>query len=291
MSLLAILIALSIDRFWESVENIRRVRWFFGYRAWLQARLAQRSLWDGLIGLMLTLAPPLIVVGLLQAVLVGWLAFFGFIFAVFALVWALGPKDLEREVQAITAAWERGDDMTARLKAEAFLETPVPQDGATMATAVIDGVLIQALERMTAVLFWFVILGPFGAVLYRLTTSLRKEPTGYVAYDGAAVVLHGILNWVPARVTALGYAVTGNFVDALQGWRTGAVSLKPWWAGNSDVLVSAGRGALSLRAWLIAEPTVEGWANQIQAALALVWRTVIFWLIVLGVITLTYWAA
>lgn len=291
MSLLAILLALSIDRFWESVENVRRFQWFYQYKAWLQARVGERSLWDGAGGPLLTLLLPLLVVALLQMMLVGWLALFGFLFAVAVLVWALGPKDLEREVQAITSAWERGDEETARSKAEAFVEGSLPQGGAAMATAVINGVLSEAVERIMAVLFWFVILGPLGAVLYRLVNLLHKSASGYAGFDASAVMLHGILNALPARLTALGYAVTGNFVEALQGWRSGVVTLQAWWARAKDVLVYAGHGALSLRAWLVAEPTVEGWTNQIQAALALVWRTVIFWLLVLGVITLTYWAA
>ena len=78
-------------------------------------------------------------------------------------------------------------------------------------------ILHIANERIFATIFWFVVLGPFGAMLYRLISELSKQ----IDFDELAEFskfIHAIMAWIPARMLAAGYALTGNFDGAYHAY-------------------------------------------------------------------------
>lgn len=302
MKLIALLIGLVVERLATQLFHLREFRWLdrvidFGFRQ--VARLAN---W-----------PPIIPVALLVAVLVlpVWLvmlslgdALFGFpylIVAVVVLFFSLGPRDIGEEVDEYCAALEAGDEERIRTTAKALLEREVPADSLERSAEVEQAVCVQANNRLFAVVFWFVLLGPLGAWLYRVTDLVRRRAVFRAGRDehddgaatlvvGAASDLHGWLAWVPARLSAIGYAMAGNFDSALAVWRAPFPATAEAIHERSDyLLASVGSGALGMQVG----PEEADLARATRGALAarrLVFRTLIIWAAVIAAMTLYGWA-
>ncbi len=288
MTLIAILISLLLERLLSQLESLREPAWFERYARWLRERLrAGGELWEGAAGVVAVLLPLVVVVALVQGLLgLVLLGLPGFIFNVVVLLYCLGPRTLDSQVDALTMALESGDEETARRYAFELLGEE-PPSGRALPGVVTDAVLVRANERLFAVLFWFLILGGVGAALYRGGWVLRERLAGDDAFGEAARRLQGILDWIPARLVAVGYALTGSFEDALAGWRAYQDELAERFADTSiGTLVCTGNGALRL------DPSAggDGDAETIHAANGLVWRTLIVWLTVIALITLAGWA-
>jgi AmpE protein len=284
MTLIAILIGIVIDRFYQALPALRQYRYFHEYAAWMRERLRKEP-WNGALGLLILLLPPLLLVALLQALLDdGLWSLLGLLFGIAVLVFTLGPRDLPQDVDDYCAV--REDDEARRAIARGF-QPELPEDADTRVCdeAVLRGVLVGAHDRWFAVIFWFALLGPLGAVLYRAVEQLSRRPE--VNEFGTTVQqLHGVLGWVPARLMVVAYALSGHFEQTMQAWRavppdTGAI------ARHSDaVLQAAGEGALCAQK----EECLETESvSLIRSAMGLVWRTLLIWLAVIAVMILAGW--
>ena len=210
-----------------------------------------------LISIVLVLPVALVTVALVDRL-------FGFphlLLAVVVLFFSLGPNDIGEDVNEYCEALEDGDADRIDQTARALIEGDVPSDTLERIHCVEQAVYIQANNRLFAVIFWFVLLGPLGplgAWSYRVTDLVRRRavfnaargdeaaPTS-VAVRDAAVMLHGWLAWIPARLTALGYAVAGHFDAALSAWRTPADAPPQTPSEGSEALLArVGTAALAL---------------------------------------------
>ncbi len=117
-----------------------------------------------------------------------------------------------------------------------------------IARATIESTLENGSDALFAPLFWFLLAGAPGALFYRLVNTLDamwgyKTPR-YRYFGWAAARLDDVLNFIPARLTALTYAVAGKFVNAMQCWFTQAGQCA---SPNAGPVMAAGAGALALR--------------------------------------------
>ncbi|MEW6354255.1 MAG: regulatory signaling modulator protein AmpE [Pseudomonadota bacterium] len=295
MTLIAILISLGMDKSVATLQDLRRFGWFVQFARWLRARLAQFG--NGPFGVLLIVGLPVLAVGVVSYALYEALDLLGFLFGVAVLLFALGPKNLDEQIQGYIDARERGDTEAAHHLATGILHEQLPGSAFQLTRAITESILVQAHERILAVLFWFAVLGPVGAALYRLSAILnnvtRKERE-ISPYAQAAARLHAILDWVPARLAALGYAVTGSFVDAVANWRaSGEKWAGRWEESSTGVLLASGLGALQLDDSQPAAPAefdLQSEVDQIKATQALVWRTLVAWVVVIALMTLAGWA-
>jgi adenosylcobinamide-phosphate synthase len=199
-------------------------------------------------------------------------------------------------------------------------------DSGGIARLTIEQALIGAHRNVFGGVFWFVVLGPCGVVMYRLARFLYDEwntepPCGaesglgelgveaapaQVVYDGAdrqygEFARHAflIIDWLPSRVTAVLFAIGGNFEDAMFCWRAQAML---WPDRASAVLVTSGAGALGIR---LGEPdSGDGEAaespeigvgekagvDDLQTTVGLVWRALVVFLALLALTTIAAWA-
>lgn len=174
-------------------------------------------------------------------------------------------------------------------------------DARSIASVTIERLFAQSHRQTFGVLFWFALLGPAGAVLFRLSSilSLRwREASPAFAY--AADRIFHVLNWVPQRLTALTYAVAGNFEDAMYCWRTQVPS---WPDAEESIVMTAGAGAMGVK---LGQPLSVGgqWqargeigvgdepdADQIESANSMTWRGLVVWLVLALLLMVAGWAA
>jgi membrane protein required for beta-lactamase induction len=218
-----------------------------------------------------------------------------FLFAVVVLLFSLGPRDLDDEVEDYGDALQTGDVATQRSVAEVLLERLPPDLPADRNEAVERAIYVQANNRMFGVVFWFLLLGPTGAWAFRVLDLLRhraevKEGEEVATPTMDAVrTLHGLLAWIPSRLLALGYVLAGNFEEAMASWRnSGREATLSFAEGTAEIvarvgIAASGRGALDVA------DAVEA-LDRIRGARSLVMRTLwMIWCPVIAVLTLYDW--
>ena len=288
MTLIIILIGMAFEHFVGVDDKLRRFAWFNDYVRWLENRLAQHSIWNGAGGIVITLAGPLLLVAIITLALSKLFFPLVLLFSLVVLIYSLGPRYLNPQLDELIEALEKGEWERIKELMPAF---SADADAFQSDQEILENILVEANERLFGVLFWFIILGPFGAILYRLTCILRQQHTGiHGHYAESAQDLYNILNWLPARLFTLGNAVTGNMVDAIEAWRE---SEKQSLAVNEDVICAGGLGALYYQPQ--ENPDDESILNDkiywLRALQGLLNRTLLAWVTVLGIMTLSGWLA
>ncbi|MDH5445353.1 MAG: regulatory signaling modulator protein AmpE [Gammaproteobacteria bacterium] len=288
MSLISILISLAIESYWEKVDQLRRYDWFETYRNWMMEKLEDRPFYESPFGVVLVLGPLVFAVWLIDAMLGGVFSLFSFLFGIAVLLFCLGPRTLSRDVQAYVDAAETGNHELAKQYAIEILGRPVDEQPQALASAVKNSILIHANDRIIAILFWFALLGPMGAVLFRASTLLKEETV--LVPDKFSHSVHDlfwVMNWVPARLCIIGYALAGNFIDTISYWR----SVNDFWTRDSDdLLVTSGNGALRQDVRIdVADGESTLLINTVAHAISLIKRTIIVFLALLAAMTLAGW--
>jgi len=114
--------------------------------------------------------------------------------------------------------------------------------------ATIESVLENGSDAVFAPIFWFLIAGIPGVVCYRIINTLDAmwgyKTTQFKHFGYAAAKLDDLLNYIPARLTALSYAMMGNWLSAVNCWKTQA---KNWTGINPGVVMASGAGALAIK--------------------------------------------
>lgn len=218
-----------------------------------------------------------------------------FIFESFILYLTLGARSLIEHAQRVTDALSLKQLDEARI----FTRYLVSRDTDTLtetelSRATIESTLENGNDAIFAPLFWFAIGGAPAALCYRLCNTLDAmwgyRTTRYQYFGWAAARLDDVLNYLPARLTALTYACLGHFRIALQCWRTQASQCK---SPNGGPVMCAGAGALALQ---LGGPTVyhgklencpligcgeRPQASDIMLATRLVQRGIGLWLLII----------
>lgn len=245
-------------------------------------------------------------------------------FDVLVLYLTLGFRQFSHFFTDIRDALDRGDELQARqLLAEwRHLDTSeLPRT--ELLRHVIEHALLAAHRHVFGVFFWFVLLsslglGPAGAVLYRMAEfasrywAFKSRSLGVPANERLMRIsqqLFGGIDHVPARLTAFGFAVVGNFEEAVNGWRRDAGL---WLHQNEGIILAAAAGALGVQLGGSVAPGVTpdrsktfqvGAGGEIEGALGstpglppqlghlqsivgLVWRSMVLWLLLLALLTL-----
>ena len=275
MALLSVIIGLLLDRTFRQLHDLRDMTWFEFYSLSIRRFTGQRI---PPLQFLLILALPMAVIFGIQYLLYGLLFNLPYtVFGIIVFIYCLGPACLSTDIEAYLHARTIGDDDEALHYAGAITGSAASPSPDQQTSDVTRAILSVANERIFGTLFWFVVTGPFGCVLYRLVAELRKQ-VEFTELAEFSDYIFGILAWLPARMLAAGYALTGNFDGAYHAWRDRAVSMDVSQA-NTEVLVTSGLGAMR-------NLEMDSELASIHAAQALVMRAVIVWIGILAVMTL-----
>ncbi|MGH8528691.1 MAG: regulatory signaling modulator protein AmpE [Nevskiales bacterium] len=294
MTLIGIILALIAERLLSQLREWREHAWYARYLDWLDQRSKLPWLWHSAWGLLLLIAAPVAAVALIQALLHGGvITLLGLLFGVLVLVFCLGPRDLAEEIHSYLDAQAAGDHgESERIAADLSRLPPgAVSTGSEECRGVVRGVLIQGHERLLAVLFWFYLLGPMGAVLYRLSATLPGLLQQRDVSDNlreVALRLHAILAWLPVRLSAALYTLAGSTDDALQAWRAQTGDEGDWSAQSWRLLARVGCGAMQMEDSADQPVKLEP-EDALIEALALVRRALLLGLGVLAAFTIGGW--
>jgi adenosylcobinamide-phosphate synthase len=172
----------------------------------------------------------------------------GTAFGVLALYAALGLRSLGEHAEAVETALAADDLAEARRRVGYMVSRDTgDMTSDDVARAAVESVLENGNDAVFGALFWFMVAGAPGAVLYRLANTLDAmwgyKSERFFHFGWAAARLDDALNYVPARLAALTYALLGDARQALYCWRTQAGG---WESPNAGPVMASGAGALRL---------------------------------------------
>nr|MBP7901131.1 cobalamin biosynthesis protein CobD [Gammaproteobacteria bacterium] len=305
MTLLMAMSALILDRLLGEPNNDWHPLVGFGQLAqWLEKRL-NNTHHRPLLNFSLGLLSLLLLVGLPVALLIGLLMLLplwvNFLVQTLVLMFCLGWHSLREHSFAIARPLAQGELTQAR-QALAMIVTRDTQtlNETAMAKATCESVLENGHDALFASLFWFVLLGAPAALAHRLINTLDGmwgyRNVRFEYFGKSAARCDDLLGYIPARLTALSYAIVGKHTrHALScAWRQGRQHDSP----NAGLVMAAGAGALGVR--LGGGATYQGlrekrphfgWGNpcqatHIQASLSLIDQSVVAWLLVIAALSL-----
>lgn len=288
MVIISILIAFALCHFVRELRRLRRFEWVTSFTKHCNDKLNKLPGWSGPTGFFVILGLPLLAVYFINYLLFSALGQIGeFLLAIAMLIYTFGPRDLDIDVRKVI----RADGEEAQKEAlEALLDGPIPEDKDACQAAAIDAVFSKALKRWFGVIFWFAVLGIYGALLYRLAAWLTDGEFGLFDEQKALITrLSKIMDWPVAQLMTLTLAMATDFDSVYRAWKKyhderGHGLFDP----NNDFMLTSARTIVKTGG---AEN--DGYADQLQGPMAsiklsmdLVWRSLGVWATVLAILLL-----
>ena len=322
MTLLILLFSLAID---QMVGEVKKWHPLVGFgllanktEAFLRLKnndSVKKQRLFGVLALLLVTLPFVFLSYLLVAISESFLVIH-FAINVIILYFAIGAKSLKQHALNIYRPLIKEDFTLAKSNTQFIVSRDTRNMSENdISKAAIESVLENGNDAIFGVIFWFVIAGAPGAVFFRLVNTLDAmwgyRTERFLHFGWAAAKLDDGLNYIPARLTALSYAVVGyaiasqfkrsSFKNALFCWRTQSYH---WDSPNAGPVMAAGAGALSIKLGgaatyhgeMIRRPILginnEAKADDIMRAITLVDRSILLWVAVIGFFSLGgYWFA
>ena len=238
---LAALVAVLLDRRFGEAQRFHPLVGFGNLVAIIEKRLNRRTRLSGIFSWMIAVLPAAGLAFMLRPSA-------PFVVDVVLLYFALGAQSLAEHAEAVAKPLREGRLDEARQRVGWIVSRETSQlDESGIAKAGVESVLENGNDAIFGTLFWFALLGGPGALLFRLANTLdamwgyRTERFNHFGW--AAARIDDGLNWLPARLTALTYALLGQTRNALACWRTQAPG---WESPNAGPVMSAGAGSLGV---------------------------------------------
>ncbi|HRK37907.1 MAG TPA: cobalamin biosynthesis protein [Burkholderiaceae bacterium] len=309
MSFLAVLFALLL----EQARPLTDGNWIHatmrGWVRWVKKSLDAGQPHHGVLVWSAAVVLPTLVAAGVHLLLWSYSVVLTFVWSVAMLYVTLGFRQFSHHFTEVRGALERGDDDAVRQSLADWRRVPVqaiaPGD---LLRQIIDHSVLAVHRHVLGVLvcfmvFWVLGLGPAGAVLFRLADyfassnaarcNRQDAPGEWMPSESVcslAASAWRVINHVPARASAIAFAIVGNFEEAIANWRTLTPSAKD--PNDAIVLVSAA-GALNLS--LPGDNPPEGATTarapepaHLASLVGLVWRSVVLWMLLLALLTLAH---
>ena len=288
MTIISILIAFALCHFVRELRRLRRFEWMSSFTKFCNDNLKKLPGWSGPTGFIVILGLPLLAAYLINSLLLTALGpIGGFLFAIVMLIYTFGPRDLDVDVRKVIRADDEEDQKEAL---EALLGGPIPEDRGDCQNAAIDAVFSKALKRWFGVIFWFAVLGIYGALLYRLATWLTENDVGlYDEQKDLISRLCQVMQWPVAQLMTLALAIATDFDSVYRAWKCYHDERgHGLFDGNNDFMLTSARTIVKT-----GHAENDGYADELEGpmvtiklAMDLVWRSLGVWATVLAILLL-----
>jgi adenosylcobinamide-phosphate synthase len=301
MSLFIIIIALLLAHYRPSALS----EMYLGVIGFFERKFNDGQFKHGLIAWLLAVLSPTLLVFIACMVLKHFSSLLYFLVAIAALYLMLESVDFSATAEAISNDLRDGNIAFARERLAQWSGYDTREYGAAeIARVTIETILLRAHAGLLAPIFWFVIFesvgaGPAGVVLYRLAQLTQQAWQSEGSdFNRAAQRAFYWLDWLPAHVTAISFAVVGNFEDAMYCWRT---QVDAWKNRTLAIMLASGAGAMGVKLGepLFANGVLEyrpelglgdvAYAEYVMSAVGLVWRALVLLLTMVLLMTFANW--
>lgn len=215
MIFLVVLIALVIERFFDW-SHLRQWGWYGKCERFAMQKIPGASPYLVLAGAII----PLMAVLAIGQYLFGNVVY-GFpwlIFQLVVLLYCFGPKNLWADAFASANALKKGDAQAAADTLQSTFQISAVHHADSLQRELLSQIYVSANQRIFAVIFWYMVLGLPGAVMYRLINLSMVMPST-PEINAAARLVAQVLDWVPARILSFLFALGGNFTRVVNCWR------------------------------------------------------------------------
>ena len=288
MTIISILIAFTLCHFVRELRRLRRFEWVTTFTNFGDENFKNIPGWSGPVGFLVIIGLPLLTAYLANYVLSSTLGNLGeFILAIAVLIYTFGPRDLDIDVRKVITA---SDEVQKKRTLEALLGGPIPDDQNTCQNAAINAVFLKALKRWFGIIFWFAVLGIYGALLYRLAVWLNgKHSTLGDEQKELFTRLCKIMEWPVAQLMTLSLAIATDFDCVYRAWKKYHDERgHGLFEGNNEFMLTSARCIVKT-----GHAANDGYADQLQGPMAtiklsmdLVWRSLGVWATVLAILLL-----
>src|SRR5438445_13619902 len=245
MGVIAIIAALLIEQ-WRPLGDRKSVNEARGaWAGWLEQSFNGGERRHGIVAWLVAVIPAAAGGAVLHALFYALHPLLALAFNIAALYVTLGFRQFSHHFTAIQLALKAGEIERARLLLDEWRgASGVVRTREEVIRLAIEEALLASHRHVFGVLLWYVLLpGPSGAILYRLAAFLAARWQGLGAFGRFAQQAFYVLDWPAVRLTAAAFAVVGDFEDAVYCWRTQA----PGWPDpNAGVVIAGGAGAMGV---------------------------------------------
>lgn len=311
MSLLSLILALLLEQLHPLSSRKYVSSWLRGYIDFFERNFNAGERKHGQIAWLVAVFLPLLASLLLYWILVEQHPVFAWAFCVLVLYLTMGFRQFSHYFTNIHTALRNNDLAQARNLLSLWRgESCSDLTSEEVIRLSIEEALLASHRNVFAVVVWFVIfmmlgLGPGGAILYRIARFLNRnwgenKDAEFSNFGKFSAQIYHWIEWLPIRLTATTFAIVGNFEDAIYCWRTQAAS---WPEAESGIVLASGAGALGVRLGMpvgqldmsVERPELgigdEADVDFMRSAVGLVWRALVFWLIMLLLLNLASMAS
>ncbi|MFA4969990.1 MAG: CobD/CbiB family protein [Sulfuritalea sp.] len=308
MTLISIVIALILEQVHAlSVQHVVREP-LARMAAFLEDKFNDGGRSHGAIAWGLGVALPAALLSIIYALLMVFQPLLGFLLGIGVLYLTMGFRQFSHFFTGIHVALRLGEvDQARELLAQWRRRSGDRLTASEIARLAIEQALLSSHRHVFAPLLWFAVLGPAGALFYRLAHSFDelwgdRSELEFGQFGEFAHQAFAMIDWVPLRVTAAAFAVVGDFEDAVHCWRTQAVR---WPEAGSGILLASGAGALGVRLGMPVHDVIQDTGDAsdrpelglgedadpdfMQSTIGLVWRSLVLGLAVLALIWISSW--
>ena len=212
---------------------------------WVEARLYAKRVTNGIGSVVIVTLPFVVIASVLLQIPP---SVFQNATSILILYLCIGHQSLREHAYQVRDALTENDLAKARIFTSYLVTRNTEQsDESALASATCESVLENGADATLAPIFWFLVAGPLGVLFYRMANTLDASwgyrNSRYEKFGKAAARLDDLLNYVPARLTALAYSMAGNIKLGLLCWRSQGTI---WKSPNAGPVMAAGAGALGL---------------------------------------------
>jgi len=305
MTLFSLIFALLLEQWRPSGDRNRVILLFLSYADRLERYFNTGVGRHGVAAWIAAVVPVLVFTGWIYYLLYSFNPLLAWAWNVVMLYLTMGFRQFSDSFTEIRDALKNGDLLLARKLLKAWRGVQADElSSQEIARITIELALIHSHRHVFGIIICFAILpGPLGPVLYRLADLLSERWGGRPdqepdAFGQFAAKAFEVIDWLPARSTAVSFAIAGNFEDAVYCWRAQAAS---WVDHAQGIILASGAGALgvllgdSLRdaggKYYRPELGVGDEADMdfLQSTVGLIWRTLVLWLLLLLLLEIASW--